>query len=112
MCYVYHQGNERQENIAHIFARNAVDKCALIRKNYCFGISDGTILIQLHTRSGVLKTAVLRTRADRQAVQRRTPVPVRLAFCFVPSVVYRECLNSVAQTCRSFIQVNAMAQLK
>lgn len=42
------------------------------------------------------KSAAREIRADRQAVQRRTPVPVRFEFHLAPSVSYGGCLNGEA----------------
>ena len=52
--------------------------------------------------------SIYETRADRQAVQRRTPVPVRFEFRLVLSVSYGGCLNGEAQPSRSFIQAPAI----
>ena len=54
-----------------------------------------------------LKFAAREIRADRQAVQRRTPVPVRFWVSPYSVCPYGGCLNGEAQPSRSFIQAPA-----
>ena len=79
---------------------------------HCFGvIQRKTDNIQIPTENNnalKLKIAARRIRADRQAVQRRPPVPVRFEFRFLlRCFVCGGCLNGEAQPSRSFIQAPA-----
>ena len=82
----------------------------ILFRHYFGVIQRKTDNIQIPTENNnalKLKIAARRIRADRQAVQRRTPAPVRFEFRFC-CFVCGGCLNGEAQPSRSFIQAPAM----